>query len=203
MYDQTLSMGASSTADSLICIFCHPVVLVNDKWIFSSSGSGLARDAENGIISRVLSFSWCYIRHWAEFYGGDSEMGHTYEEIRNVVIDILIGREKVNYSPDQYASLITDVAEVFQRREGSQNSTSYFHTNPQLSSDDAELTREIFWDLFRQGIITLGLNDSNREFPFFKVSSFGTKVLHNQNPYFFHRPRILYQTHPDQCPENQ
>ena len=59
---------------------------------------------------------------------GESFMGHTYEEIRNVVIDILIGREKVNYSPDQYANLLIDVGEVFQRREGLQNSPSMFRT---------------------------------------------------------------------------
>ena len=29
-------------------------------------------------------------------------MDHTYEEIRNVVIDILAGREKVRYQPNQY-----------------------------------------------------------------------------------------------------
>src|SRR5262245_14780894 len=30
-----------------------------------------------------------------------------------------------------------------------------------LSADDAELVRDVFWDLFRQGFITLGLDDSN------------------------------------------
>ena len=45
-------------------------------------------------------------------------MDHTYEEIRNVVIDIIAGREKVNYPPNQYAHLISGFAEVFHRREG-------------------------------------------------------------------------------------
>lgn len=46
----------------------------------------------------------------------------------------------------------------------------------------------MFWDLFRQGIITIGLNDvkGNREFPWFRVSSHGKKILENQNVYFFH-----------------
>jgi hypothetical protein len=113
-------------------------------------------------------------------------MDHSYEEIRNVVIDIVVGREKVAYSPDQYSHLLSGIAEVFQRREGTTSTPSLFHNEPRFSENDAELVREVFWDLFRQGIITLGLNDSNRQFPFFKVSSFGKKVLDNQNPYFFH-----------------
>jgi hypothetical protein len=113
-------------------------------------------------------------------------MDHSYEEIRNVVIDIVVGREKVRYEPSQYQHLVLGVAEVLQRREGTTFTPSLLHNDPHLSGNDAELAREVFWDLFRQGIITLGSNDSNREFPFFKVSRFGRKVLDNQNPYFFH-----------------
>lgn len=113
-------------------------------------------------------------------------MDHTYEEIHNIVIDIVAGREKVNYSPTQYGHLLSGVAEVFQRREGTSLTPSMFHHEPHLSENDAELAREVFWDLFRQGITTLGCDNANREFPFFKVSSFGQKVLANQNVYFFH-----------------
>jgi hypothetical protein len=56
----------------------------------------------------------------------------------------------------------------------------------QLSWADRELVREIFWDLFLQRIITLGSNDSNREFPWFSVSSQGKRILSHQNPYIFH-----------------
>jgi hypothetical protein len=113
-------------------------------------------------------------------------MDHSYEEIRNVMIDILAGREKTTYGPSQYGGLLTGAAEVFQRREGRTLAPSILHHEPRLSANDAELAREVFWDLFRQGIITLGMNDANREFPWFKVSSFGKKVLEHQNPYFFH-----------------
>jgi len=44
----------------------------------------------------------------------------------------------------------------------------------------------VFWALFREGTITLGLNDSNREFPFFRVSEFGRRMIANQQAYFFH-----------------
>jgi hypothetical protein len=43
-----------------------------------------------------------------------------------------------------------------------------------------------FGGLFREGIITLGLNDNNREFPFFRVSSFGQHLLADGTAYFFY-----------------
>jgi hypothetical protein len=111
-------------------------------------------------------------------------MDHTYEEIRSVTIDILAGREQTAYSPEQFASVLHGVGEVLERREGRGGQDR--HHEPQTSASDRELVREVFWDLFRQGIITLGLNDSNREFPFFKVSQFGKRILENENTYFFH-----------------
>lgn len=57
---------------------------------------------------------------------------------------------------------------------------------PRLSEADAEAFLEVFWGLFREGIITLGLNDNNRECPFFRVSSFGGQLLTGGAAYFFH-----------------
>src|SRR5580704_11993798 len=82
---------------------------------------------------------------------------HTYEELRQVVIDVLLSKEHVAFPPTQWASLSTGVAEVLRRRSGQAAIASH----PPLRGPDAELLRDIFWDLFRQGLITLGLNDSN------------------------------------------
>ena len=113
-------------------------------------------------------------------------MDHSYEEIRNVVIEIFAERENVMHG-SQYGRLLRGAAQVFHRREGSKPlAPSILHHEPHLSGNDEELTREVFWDLFRQGIITLGSDNANPEYPWFKVSSFGKKVLDNQNPYFFH-----------------
>ena len=49
-------------------------------------------------------------------------------------------------------------------------------------------------DLFRQGIITLGLNDANRNFPFFRVTELGKKILESQSVYFFHDVSSYEQT---------
>lgn len=110
-------------------------------------------------------------------------MDHSYEEIRSCVLDILIGRESGQYGFSQYRSLHVTVAEVFLRRE---NPGRQPMGEPHLSGQDREIFLEVFWDLFRQGIITLGLNDSNPNFPFFRLSSTGKQILAGQQPYFFH-----------------
>ncbi len=120
-------------------------------------------------------------------------MVHSYEEIRAAVIDILAGREKTAYSPDQFQNLLVGVSEVMERRSMSQTQPTQGRSVPitrggslTLDHNDRDLVREVFWDLFRQGIITLGINDSNREFPFFRISTTGERILNNQHSYFFH-----------------
>lgn len=112
-------------------------------------------------------------------------MAYSYEEIRCAALDILAKREKVNYDPSQYEHLKSGLAEVFARREGGLNLGNN-PNNYRLDAADTEMFLEVFWDLFRQGIITLGLNDSNNKFPWFRVSHFGKKILENQSTYFFH-----------------
>jgi hypothetical protein len=112
-------------------------------------------------------------------------MSHSHEEIRAVALDILAGREKAEYEPTQYESLKLSIGEVLARRE---NRTQPGHHGARypLDGPDSEIFLEVFWDLFRQGIITLGLNDSNRQFPFFGVSTLGKQIAESQSVYFFH-----------------
>jgi hypothetical protein len=112
-------------------------------------------------------------------------MDHSYEEIR-AALDVLAGRETSPYEANQYQNLAIGVAEVFARRENLEQPMQQPRRAFQLSAADRELFLEVFWDLFRQGIITLGLNDSNREFPFFRLSHVGRRLLENQDTYFFH-----------------
>lgn len=117
-------------------------------------------------------------------------MNHSFEEIRSAALDLLAGREKASNQLTQYGNLLTGVAELFARREGKPQDRRYqgqgFFGPATLSENDLELFLEVFWTLFREGIITLGLNDSNREFPFFHVTVFGRKIIAHQQAYFFH-----------------
>jgi hypothetical protein len=103
----------------------------------------------------------------------------TYEEIREVVVEILL-----QGSANQWRSLVNAVTEVFAKRENPGRPPQLFSAS--LHPRDAELVRDIFWDLFRQGFITLGLNDSNEAWPWFRLSHFGERALKSQSPYRFH-----------------
>lgn len=112
-------------------------------------------------------------------------MPHSYEEIRAVALDILAGRERPQYPPNQYESLALGIGEVFARREGRIQPGHFGATYP-LDNQDRDTLLELFWDLFRQGITSLGVNDNNREFPFFRITRLGQQIATSQSVYFFH-----------------
>lgn len=108
-------------------------------------------------------------------------MEHSYEEMRKVTIDILAERETTRYPPNRFENLIIGVSEVFSRREGRPANSN----QSSLARNDELLLQEVFWDLFRQGIITLGGNNT-QAYPWFRVSSLGKSLLENEDVYFFH-----------------
>ena len=112
-------------------------------------------------------------------------MPHSYEEIRAVALDIVAGREQVSIPANQYEHLSLGIGEVFARRE-SRIQHGHFGATYPLDPQDREILLELFWDLFRQGLITLGINDSNREFPFFRPTKLGAELAAGQAAYFFH-----------------
>jgi hypothetical protein len=100
-------------------------------------------------------------------------MDHSFEEIRAAALDLLAGRETADHNLTQYQNLLTAVADLFGRRERTSQGRDYQGGGifgASLSTNDLELFLEVFWTLFREGIITLGLNDANREFPFFRIT---------------------------------
>lgn len=112
-------------------------------------------------------------------------MPHSYEELRAAALDIVTGRECVAYTPNQYEHLSLGLGEVFARREQRIQPGHHGATYP-LDAQDRETLLELFWDLFRQGIITLGMNDNNREFPFFRFTQAGQRMAVGGDAYFFH-----------------
>lgn len=113
--------------------------------------------------------------------GQEITVDHSYEEIRNVALDLLAGRESGKYALNQYIHFHINVASVFERRIGQASAN-----DPSLSRADKDIFLEVFWGLFREGIITLGQNDSQPSFPHFRVSEFGRKLLEGGDAYFFH-----------------
>lgn len=90
----------------------------------------------------------------------------TKTEIRNIMLDIIAGREPIRYEPNQRGYLFSGIVQVADRRAGRPESMD----DPRLAPDDAVLALEVFWDLILDRIITPGLNDIN-PLPFFRVHS--------------------------------
>lgn len=101
---------------------------------------------------------------------------HAFDELRAAAVDALSRPG----APNQYQGLLDAVAYVLSEREPpTPQSRNVLHmggypSGPRLSDRDRNLMLEVFWDLFRCGTIILGLNDSNREFPWFTVSRYGS-----------------------------
>lgn len=108
---------------------------------------------------------------------------HSYEELREIVIQILAEPRRIPGS--QFSNLEREVAEFLEKRgQGSGRKDTLGGTC--LSGADANKLLEVFWDLFRQGIITLGADSSNPQFPFFRVTEHGKRIVSSRDPYFFH-----------------
>ena len=128
---------------------------------------------------------------------------HTYEEVRETIIDILLGREDVGPAPQQFDDVIAKVRFVFGKRSARPGLTFVPANPPNIHPHDAEFVRDVFWDLFRQGFITLGKDSShNAGWSWFRLSHFASKTLQGQSPYRFHdrqsseRPCLTYWTKP-------
>ena len=68
---------------------------------------------------------------------------------------------------------------MFARRENRIQPGHYGAKYP-LEPQDKELFLELFWDFFREGVISLGLDDSNHAFPFFHLTRLGNQLAQGQ-----------------------
>jgi hypothetical protein len=83
---------------------------------------------------------------------------HSYEELREVVIDVMLDASENGV--DRFEKLLDQAALELCQQEGLEHGQPRFFCDSasQLHPNDAELVLEIVWDLFRQGILTLGSN---------------------------------------------
>ena len=112
------------------------------------------------------------------------KMSHSYEEIRDASFGV-ISKDTSPTSLKQYNDLKIKVGKVLDEYDGTtQKPPSRYPADTALSKEDSEILREVFWDLFRQGIVTLGKDELNHSFPFFKVTSWGNKAVSENDCYF-------------------
>ena len=111
-------------------------------------------------------------------------MPHSYEELRAAALDVLAGRESVPPGGEEYHRLSQSIGQVFAQREGRVRPGDSGATYP-LDAQDKETFLELFWDLFREGIITIGLNNNNQAVPL-RLTKLGQQIAQGQSAYFFH-----------------
>ena len=107
-------------------------------------------------------------------------MSHSYEEIRSAALDVIHAG-----AAEQYQGLVFAVGQVFAEREG-RIQPGHFGATYDLDRHDRELFLEVFWDLFRQGIISLGKDDRNREFPWFRPTRLAQKAFESSGAFLVH-----------------
>ena len=110
---------------------------------------------------------------------------HSYEELREIVISVML--DTGNNGVDKFDKLLEKTALELYKQDGSAQGTQHFShgSATQLNANDAELVLDIVWDLFRQGIVTLGANAANPGWPWLRLSRFGECAL-QQSPYRVH-----------------
>ena len=112
-------------------------------------------------------------------------MSHSYEEIRHATFEVLSGRISSSYSLDKFQHLKIEVGKALDAYDKlPPKPPSAYPADSALTADDSETLREVFWDLFRQGIVTLGKDEFNNSFPFFRVTSWGAKAMRESDTYF-------------------
>ena len=77
---------------------------------------------------------------------------HSYEEIRDVVIDILLEKEKPRHPPEQFVVLVLAVGWVFAKRRAAALDERFDpgrDYNPHAA--DAELIRDVFSGIYSPG----------------------------------------------------
>jgi hypothetical protein len=90
--------------------------------------------------------------------------------LRALVLDILFRRETGSYPPNQLANLKTN-AEALERKTPAPKVFSPFPQQPRLDYDDDLLVQEIFWDLVIERVVTIGMDASNADLPWFRLHS--------------------------------
>lgn len=104
----------------------------------------------------------------------------SFDEIRNLILEYL----KKN-AETQYSSICNGVAQIAVNRgiaPNPQPNTAIQGATYSLDDHDSELVREIIWDLIIERILTIGVDSTNPNWPFLKLTSYGLEIIKSQKP---------------------
>ncbi|SKC90429.1 hypothetical protein [Maledivibacter halophilus] len=119
-------------------------------------------------------------------------------EIRTLVLEAL-----KNKSETQYVNLCCEVAKVAVTKgiTNDPNKNSYCSSGfIYLNDRDEDYVREIIWNLITENILTIGINSSNPNWPWLKLTEYGKKVVESEMPVPHDPSGYLARIH-DQIPK--
>src|SRR6266446_2283541 len=111
---------------------------------------------------------------------------HSYEEIRGIAADVLMARES-----GQFNDFLEDIGRTLLQKHGAWplppqlTGVGYPGVGALLHPEDTPLVLEVFWDLFRQGAITLGRDANQPGWPGYRLTRFGHQIAQH-TPFRFH-----------------
>jgi hypothetical protein len=111
---------------------------------------------------------------------------HTYEEIRGLTIDFLLAAPN-----GQFNDLVEAVGKTLLKKHNHWplppgfTGVAYPGVGALLHQDDSPTILEVFWDLFRQGAVTLGRDAQQGGWPWYRLSRLG-RQLAQQGLFRFH-----------------
>ena len=123
---------------------------------------------------------------------------HSYEEIRGLAIDALLAR-----TAGQFNELLEDICRTILQKY------KRWPLPPQMTGiaspgagtilhpEDTALVQEVFWDLFRQGAVTLGRDAIHPGWPAYRLTRFGHQIA--QHTISLSRYKCVHHTHQKLC----
>jgi len=103
-----------------------------------------------------------------------------YDEIRSLILEYLKGEPST-----QYWSICNGIAQIAVNRKivpHPNPGTVVYGATYSLQNHDNELVREIIWDLIIERILTIGIDSTNPNWPFLKLTSYGHSIVESQKP---------------------
>jgi hypothetical protein len=111
---------------------------------------------------------------------------HSYEEVRGIAVDVLLSKQSGQFNDFLEAIGKTLLEGRNQWPPPSQyRGVAYPGVAAFMHPDDTSSILEVFWDLFRQGAITLGLDANQPGWPGYRLTRFGQQIA-QQSPLRFH-----------------
>jgi hypothetical protein len=106
----------------------------------------------------------------------------SFSEVRSLVLEVF-----KNSPSTQYINVLNAVAElavskgVYQEDQIQIRSYGY-SGNHSLQSRDQDKVREIIWNLIVENVVTIGINASNTDWPWLKLTEYGNKIVNTEMP---------------------